>query len=182
MCYRLQSILVRLFSIFWFIKLSDAIRPSLSDIPERNLTQYVRPLMGTEAGGHGNSHEVTFWFIFTAFAGSTIPFGMAKAVPDSLSNDNAGGFVNNAETVIGIGQLHDSGTGGEPSLGNFPIWINNCTSSNWESCPVFWKERRGNRIGQLSANVGKFGIEIDTGFYVGIFRTGSKIDSRNDIH
>ena len=94
---------------------------------------------------------------------------MAKAVPDSLSSVNFGGFVDDAQTLLGISQLHDSGTGGSPSLGNFPIWINNCTNSNWESCPVFFIERRGSRIGEPRANVGSFGIEIDTGFDVGIF-------------
>src|SRR5579871_6077898 len=81
-------------------------------------------------------------FFFSAFAGSTIPFGMAKAVPDSLSSDTGGGFVNDAQTLIGISQMHDSGTGGSPSLGNFPIWMNNCTSSSWESCPAFWNQRK----------------------------------------
>ena len=94
---------------------------------------------------------------------------MAKAVPDSFSSDNQGGFVDDAQTLIGISQLHDSGTGGLPSLGNFPIWINNCTNSDWESCPTFWNDRTGSRIGEPKANVGNFGIEIDTGFYVGIF-------------
>jgi len=92
---------------------------------------------------------------------------MAKAVPDSLSSDNAGGFVGDAPTLIGISQMHDSGTGGSPSLGNFPIWINNCTGSSWDSCPTFWNKRRGNRIGQPRATVGSFGVEIDTGFYIG---------------
>jgi hypothetical protein len=94
---------------------------------------------------------------------------MAKAVADSLSGDNAGGFVDDAQTLIGISQMHDSGTGGNPSLGNFPIWINNCTNSDWESCPTFWNQRTGSRIGEPIANVGNFGIEIDTGFYIGIF-------------
>lgn len=97
---------------------------------------------------------------------------MAKAVPDSVDSGdsgNQGGFVDDAQTLIGISQLHDSGTGGSPSLGNFPIWINNCTNSSWESCPIFWNQRSGSRIGEPTDNVGSFGIEIDTGFYVGIF-------------
>ena len=104
-----------------------------------------------------------------AFAGSTIPFGMAKAVPDSFISDNKGGFVDNSQILVGISQLHDSGTGGNASLGNFPIWINKCNRSSWDSCPVFWNERTGSWIGDPIANVGNFGIELDTGFYVGIF-------------
>jgi len=92
---------------------------------------------------------------------------MAKAVPDSLSEDNAAGFVSDAQTLIGISQMHDSGTGG--TLGNFPIWINNCTGTDWASCPTFWNKRRGNLIGEPRATVGSFGVEIDTGFYVGNF-------------
>jgi Glycosyl hydrolase family 92 N-terminal domain len=92
---------------------------------------------------------------------------MAKAVADSNS-ENLGGFSDEIPTLIGISQMHDSGTGGSPSLGNFPIWINNCTSSNWQSCPIFYNDRTGNRIGEPKATVGSFGIELDTGFVVGI--------------
>jgi hypothetical protein len=73
MSYGVLSFLVRLFYFFRFIKISNAVgashqplarSSSLSDIPERNLTQYVRLLMGTEAGGHSNSPEVTFLIYF----------------------------------------------------------------------------------------------------------------------
>ena len=37
-----------------------------------NILQYVDPLIGTANGGH-------------VFAGATLPFGMAKAVPDSVN-------------------------------------------------------------------------------------------------
>jgi Glycosyl hydrolase family 92 N-terminal domain len=99
---------------------------------------------------------------------------MAKAVADS-SSENLGGFSDEIQSLIGISQMHDSGTGGSPSLGNFPIWINNCTNSSWESCPTFYTERTGNRIGEPKATVGSFGIELDTGFFVGIFQFEAKL-------
>ena len=69
MSYRVLSLLFGLFYLFRFIKISDAVgvpyqpiarSSSLFDIPERNLTQYVRTLMGTEAGGNSNSPEGSF--------------------------------------------------------------------------------------------------------------------------
>jgi len=69
MSRRVLSLLFGLCYCIYFITISDAVgapdqaiagSSSLSDIPERNLTQYVRPLMGTEAGGHSNCPCETF--------------------------------------------------------------------------------------------------------------------------
>ena len=64
----------------------------------RNILQFVDPLIGTANGGH-------------AFAGATLPFGMAKAVPDSVS-DGQGGFATKGGKIKGFSHMHDSGTGG----------------------------------------------------------------------
>ncbi|TFY74391.1 hypothetical protein EWM64_g9622, partial [Hericium alpestre] len=70
--------------------------------------QYVNQLIGTANGGH-------------VFAGATLPFGSVKAVADSDSGDNQGGFVSDGSRIRGISQLHDDGTGGGASLGNFKL-------------------------------------------------------------
>src|SRR5436190_17455520 len=114
-------------------------------------------------------------FLILAFAGATVPFGMAKPAPDSSSSQNRAGFVYDASPLIGISQLHDSGTGGSPSLGNFPIWMNNCTKSTWESCPIFLSQRTGNRVGEPRVNVGSFGVQIDTGYNIGIYEFDAKL-------
>ena len=70
--------------------------------------QHVNTFIGTKNGGH-------------VFAGATLPSGSVKVVADSLSNDNQGGFVSDGSPINGISQLHDDGTGGGSSLGNFPL-------------------------------------------------------------
>jgi len=71
MSQRVLSLLFALCYCAYFITISEAIgapdqaiarSSSVSDIPERNLTQYVRTLMGTEATGHSNGPSETFSF------------------------------------------------------------------------------------------------------------------------
>ncbi|KAI9726486.1 MAG: hypothetical protein M1828_001308 [Chrysothrix sp. TS-e1954] len=56
------------------------------------------------------------------FSGATLPYGMAKAVADTDSSSDQGGFVPDGSRVTGFSSMHDSGTGGSPSLGNFPLF------------------------------------------------------------
>lgn len=62
------------------------------------ILQHVDPLIGTANGGH-------------VFAGATLPFGMAKAVPDSVT-DGQGGYATKGGKIKGFSHMHDSGTGG----------------------------------------------------------------------
>lgn len=64
-----------------------------------DILPFVDPLIGTANGGH-------------VFAGATLPFGMAKASPDSV-NDGQGGFsTTGGGPITGFSHMHDSGTGG----------------------------------------------------------------------
>ena len=45
------------------------------------------------------------------FAGATLPFGMAKAVADSVE-DGQGGYATKGGKIKGFSHMHDSGTGG----------------------------------------------------------------------
>lgn len=55
---------------------------------------------------------------------------MAKPVADSVDRkENAAGFVQDVSLIRGFSQLHDSGTGGSPSMGNFPLFVH-------PGCPV----------------------------------------------
>jgi putative alpha-1,2-mannosidase len=104
-----------------------------------------------------------------AYAGATVPFGMAKAVPDSTTEwQNQAGFLHNHQSFSGISQLHDEGTGGTASLGNFPIWMDQCGGPDWETCPLFSDERGGNRVGEPRAKVGSFGVNLTSGYDIGI--------------
>ena len=69
----------------------------------------VDPLIGSYNGGN-------------VFAGATLPFGMAKSVAD-VSGQNTAGFSYDGSNVTGFSALHDSGTGGQPSMGNFPLSV-----------------------------------------------------------
>lgn len=49
--------------------------------------------------------------IGNVFAGASLPYGMAKAVADTNSGSNQGGFVTDGSKVTGFSSMHDSGTG-----------------------------------------------------------------------
>ncbi len=80
---------------WWFLALVITGANSQSD---SNILQFVDPLIGTANGGH-------------VFAGATLPFGMAKAVADSV-NDGQGGYATDGGKIKGFSHMHDSGTGG----------------------------------------------------------------------
>ncbi|KAF8525819.1 alpha-1,2-mannosidase, putative subfamily [Hysterangium stoloniferum] len=99
--------------------------------------QHVNTFIGTTNGGH-------------VFAGATLPYGSVKAVADSLSNDNQAGFVSDGTQINGISQLHDDGTGGGSSLGNFPL------------LPLTRKECPGNVLTRCTFDPGSRGIAHGT--------------------
>lgn len=115
---------------------------------------YVDPLIGSSNGGN-------------VFAGASLPYGMAKAVADTNSNSNQGGFTMDGFNVTGFSMMHDSGTGGSPSLGNFAIFpYTNCPGGDINRC-VFPKKRRGAfgrfKNSSVSARPGTFAITLDSG-------------------
>ncbi|KAK7718241.1 hypothetical protein SLS57_006117 [Botryosphaeria dothidea] len=61
------------------------------------------------------------------FPGATLPFGMAKAVAD-VTGESQGGYASDDSEIYGFSHMHDSGTGGSPSLGNFPLFRINGTA------------------------------------------------------
>ena len=67
---------------------------------EKNLTQYVDPLIGS--GGHGH-----------VFVGASVPFGMVQLGPTSINQawDWCSGYHDSEATVIGFSHTHLSGTG-----------------------------------------------------------------------
>ena len=95
---------------------------------------------------------------------------MAKPVPDSIRPwQNQGGFIYDEPRIKGMSQLHDEGTGGDSSLGNFPIWINQCVGEGWLNCPTEREFRTGTRVGEPTSQVGSFSLSIDTGFVIGFY-------------
>jgi predicted alpha-1,2-mannosidase len=116
--------------------------------------QYVDPLIGASNGGN-------------VFPGASLPYGMAKAVADTNSGSNQGGFTLDGSPIIGFSMMHDSGTGGSPSLGNFPLFpYATCNGSDINGCNYPKKER--GYFGKFSndsvkARPGYFGVTLSSG-------------------
>ncbi|KAM0816939.1 putative Secreted glycosidase [Seiridium cardinale] len=115
-----------------------------------DILRYIDPLIGTVNGGH-------------VFPGATLPYGMAKAVADVSSGEAAAGFVSDDSKITGFSHLHDSGTGGSPSLGNFPLFVHpGCPEDDFKQCQFSKILRATSREnGSTEARPGYFGIGLD---------------------
>ncbi|KAI9733556.1 MAG: hypothetical protein M1834_003157 [Cirrosporium novae-zelandiae] len=116
-----------------------------------NVLQYVDPLIGTTNGGN-------------VFAGASLPYGMAKAVADVDGDENQGGFASDGSNITGFSQMHDSGTGGSASLGNFALFpYTNCPGDEIDRC-VFPKQARKTQFfnDTLQASPGYFAVTLDS--------------------
>ncbi|KAJ7694666.1 alpha-1,2-mannosidase, putative subfamily [Mycena rosella] len=114
--------------------------------------QFVNPFIGTKNGGH-------------VFSGATLPWGSVKAGADSNSGDNQAGYVSDGSNITGISQLHDDGTGGGASLGNFPflpLTRLECAGNDLTKCTVNHTLRALGH-GDPTASPGYFSIPFDNG-------------------
>ncbi|KAF4549602.1 putative glycosyl hydrolase family 92 protein 2 [Elsinoe fawcettii] len=120
-----------------------------------NALQYVNQLIGTRGGGN-------------VFPGSTVPYGVAKAVADTDSGARQGGFSTDGANVTGFSQLHDSGTGSTPSLGLFPLFpFLGCANDDINGCRFPNRERKTQfRNESLQASPGFFGLTLNNGIRV----------------
>ncbi|KAA1467435.1 alpha-1,2-mannosidase, putative subfamily [Dentipellis sp. KUC8613] len=109
--------------------------------------QYVNTFIGTLGGGN-------------TFPGATLPFGSVKAVADAVSSDGQGGFVSDGSPIKGISQLHDDGTGGGASLGNFKILPLYCSITGDDTSCVTNETERALSRGLVSASPGYFSIGL----------------------
>ncbi|PIA91827.1 hypothetical protein CB0940_09764 [Cercospora beticola] len=110
----------------------------------------VDPLIGSYNGGN-------------VFAGATLPFGMAKSVAD-VSGQNTAGFSYDGSNVTGFSALHDSGTGGQPSMGNFPLSVQYCDDDQI-ACKYGAKIDRAVDVvnGSVRAQPGYFTLKLANG-------------------
>ncbi|RDL31123.1 putative alpha protein [Venustampulla echinocandica] len=112
--------------------------------------KYVNPLIGTDNGGN-------------VFAGATLPYGMAKAVAD-VDGQNTAGFSTDGSNITGFSHMHDSGTGGNPSLGNFPLFPQYCPEDEVNNCNFVIGERKTKYINDsVVATPGYFSLNLETG-------------------
>jgi putative alpha-1,2-mannosidase len=86
---------------------------------------------------------------------------MAKAGPD-IYGENQGGFASDDSPIYGFSHMHDSGTGGSPSLGNFPIFAQpGCPNNDINACKYSLLERMVDRKnGSVQARPGYFDITL----------------------
>lgn len=86
---------------------------------------------------------------------------MAKAGPDGYG-ENQGGFDWADDFVYGFSHMHDSGTGGSASLGNFPIFAQSgCPNDDINACQYPYHERAIERIrGSENGRPGYFDITL----------------------
>ncbi|ROW03120.1 hypothetical protein VMCG_05689 [Cytospora schulzeri] len=112
---------------------------------------YVDPLIGSTNGGN-------------VFAGASLPYGLAKAVAD-VDGQNTGGFATDGSNVTGFSSVHDSGTGGNPSLGNFPLFPQVCPDdSDVNSCSFRIGDRKLPYVNEsVVARPGYFGVQLTSG-------------------
>lgn len=88
---------------------------------------------------------------------------MVKAVADTRSPaENAAGYVTDDNDIIGFSHLHDSGTGGSASLGNFPLFVHpGCPKDNYTKCDYPVMIRGSSRVpGSAFASPGYFSINL----------------------
>ncbi|RWA04768.1 hypothetical protein EKO27_g10339 [Xylaria grammica] len=128
----------------------EVVGKSKSDI-----LQFIDPLIGTVNGGH-------------VFPGATLPYGMAKPVADTNNwGEAAAGFVSDDSLITGFSQFHDSGTGGNPSMGNFPLFAHpGCPEDDFTKCHYVAAERAIPRINDsATARPGYFAIGLSNSVY-----------------
>lgn len=87
------------------------------------------------------------------------------AVAD-VDGENTGGFSTDGSNITGFSALHDSGTGGNPSLGNFPIFPQLCSEDDINSCKFPIAARATHyKNDSVEARPGYFGIELENGIH-----------------
>ncbi|KAI0376761.1 glycoside hydrolase family 92 protein [Hypomontagnella monticulosa] len=115
-----------------------------------DVLQFIDPLIGSTNGGN-------------VFAGATRPYALAKPVAD-VDGQNTGGFATDGSSVTGFSAVHDSGTGGNPSLGNFPLFPQICPGDDVNNCNFLIGSRATHYVDEsVVARPGYFEVELDSG-------------------
>ena len=92
---------------------------------------------------------------------------MAKAVAD-VDGDNQGGFATDGSNITGFSGMHDSGTGGNPSLGNFALFpYTACGGDTPDGCTYPKLARKTQYINSsIKATPGYFAVTLNSGVAV----------------
>ncbi|KAJ5729242.1 uncharacterized protein N7483_003750 [Penicillium malachiteum] len=116
----------------------------------RDDLHYVNPLIGSTSGGN-------------VFAGASLPYGLAKPVAD-VDGQNTGGFSADGSNVTGFSHMHDSGTGGNPSMGQFPLFPQYCPDNVVDNCKFLKSARAVHYVNDsVTARPGYFVLKLENG-------------------
>ncbi|KAG5983383.1 hypothetical protein E4U55_000059 [Claviceps digitariae] len=131
----------------------STLAQSTSFRPQLNVLDFIDPLIGTSNGGH-------------VFPGASLPYGMAKAVADG-DKEVQGGFSSNDGDINGFSHMHDSGTGGGASLGNFPLFPQSgCEGDILNNCFFPKAARASQRVNEtITARPGYFAVSLNTSIH-----------------
>ncbi|KAH8648475.1 glycoside hydrolase family 92 protein [Xylariales sp. PMI_506] len=121
---------------------------------------FVDPLIGSTNGGN-------------VFAGSTRPYSLAKPVAN-VDGANTGGFATDGSNVTGFSSVHDSGTGGNPSLGNFPLFPQICPGDEVDNCNF--------RIGDRATHYDPDSVVAEPGYFALDLVSGIKAEMTGSDH
>lgn len=90
---------------------------------------------------------------------------MAKAGADTYGGENQGGFSSDSSPIYGFSHMHDSGTGGSASLGNFPIFAQSgCPNDDVNACNYTKTYRMTPRVNEsIVARPGYFDVTLESG-------------------
>lgn len=117
-----------------------------------DVLQFVDQLIGSNNGGN-------------VFAGASLPYSMAKASPD-VNGENTGGFATDGSNVTGFSHMHDSGTGGNPSQGQFPLFPQICPGDVVDNCNFRIEDRSvPYENGSVQASPGYFALSLASGIH-----------------
>ncbi|QMW26651.1 putative alpha-1,2-mannosidase [Aspergillus flavus] len=121
-------------------------------VADQDVLRFVDPLIGSNNGGN-------------VFAGASLPYGMAKAVAD-VDGQNTSGFSTDGSNVTGFSALHDAGTGGNPSLGNFPLFPQYCPEDVLDNCNFPNAARAVHYLNDsVVARPGYFALALENGIH-----------------
>jgi putative alpha-1,2-mannosidase len=88
---------------------------------------------------------------------------MAKAVAD-VSGQNTGGFSPDGSNITGFSHMHDSGTGGNPSMGQFPLFPQYCPDNVLDNCKFPKLDRAVNPVlDSIVSKPGYFSLDLENG-------------------
>jgi hypothetical protein len=166
-----QHLILSLFLASGRVLVNAAQSPPVEDY---DVLQYIDPLIGSANGGkleatlglcrHLLYLTIVFHIAGNVFPGASLPYGMAKAGADTNSDSNQGGFAYDGSNVTGFSSMHDSGTGGSPSLGNFPLFpYAQCKDDDVNGCAYPKKSRATPYTpGSVQASPGYFALSLES--------------------